>query len=300
MRVQRFQTNPTSTPDEQHIKRNLSLSRTILFYTSPTRILTSRSFSIALRATLRLSSSLPALRRASVEPWHFASVSAIETNLKQARVHAARKANTVPLAHDVFALLCGFLGADGRPQKALNDDKLRKKKEKEEQKAKEIAERAKQIAEKANRPPGAFSRVASGILKSKETAAMLEAKRKFGQSISYAGPLNRRGFYDGDDDFDDYEHVDDSQDSSETTDDFFGRDGPKIAVTRVKSVRFVEPEKDRLPLKAKAAVQKPPVGGPRIRRSKSNYSDYFSIRISDVDSWGPLSTLQQKQQPFGA
>lgn len=145
------------------------------------------------------------------------------------------------------------------------------------------------MQERARRPQRAFARVASGIV------GGAKAKRKFGQSVSFAGVSNRRGFFDDDDEDDeDVVEVESSQDS-EVTDDFFGKDdddddAPKIKMTRVKSVRFVEPDKDELPSRVKAAiVQRPGPGGGAgagvgMRRVKSNFADYFAIRIADVDT----------------
>lgn len=264
---------PASTPYEHELKRNLSLSRTILFHASPSRLLSSRSYSIALRSTLRLSSSVPALRRAATEPCHLSAVAATEANLREARLHAAKKATTVPLAHDVFALLCGFLGADGRPQKAVQDAETKKRKEKEEEKLKEIEERA-------NKAPRAFARVASGLIKVKDDEgkgkkdANHNQKRRFGKSISFMHPTNRKGFFDDDDESED----------SDDKDDFYSAQDAPIAMSRVKSVRFTVPEEDEEKENGrKERTRLPKQGSTGMKRAKSSVGDY-AIRVADVDT----------------
>lgn len=197
-------------------------------------------------------------------------MSATEANLRHARLHAAKKATTVPLAHDVFALLCGFLGADGRPQKAVQDAQLEKRKEKEH-------ERLRDIDDRANKAPRAFARVASGLVKVKvpEGKPKQNHKQRFGKSISFMHPTNRKPFFDDDDE---------SEDSDDKDDFFDAKDAP-IPINRVKSVRFVLPEEDDEKENARKETSRVPRRADTgMRRVKSSVGDYFAIHVADVDT----------------
>eukprot|EP00177_Eucheuma_denticulatum_P008079 GFKZ01014722.1.p1 GENE.GFKZ01014722.1~~GFKZ01014722.1.p1 ORF type:complete len:207 (-),score=17.24 GFKZ01014722.1:666-1286(-) len=102
--------SPTLFSYEEELGRNLSLSHRILFHTSRRRLLTSRSYAIALRATLSLTRSIPFFRRSASLPRHLAAVAMLDTSLRLARSRAAKRTLSVPLAQDVYAMLCHFLG----------------------------------------------------------------------------------------------------------------------------------------------------------------------------------------------
>lgn len=102
--------SPTLLSYEEELWRNLSLSHRILYHTSRRRLLTSRSYAIALRATLSLTKSIPFFRRSASLPRHVAAIAMLDTSLRLARSRAAKRTLSVPLAQDVYAMLCHFLG----------------------------------------------------------------------------------------------------------------------------------------------------------------------------------------------
>lgn len=99
-----------SLPYSLELSQNLHLSRTILHHTSRRRLFPSRSYGVALRATLSLSRSIPYFLRHSSHPRHVASITLLDASLRMARQRAGQKASSLSVAQDVFALLSHFLG----------------------------------------------------------------------------------------------------------------------------------------------------------------------------------------------
>lgn len=100
---------PTLTYEEE-LRHNLSLSRTILHQTSRRRLLLSRSYTVALRATLALTKSIPYFRRFAKHGRHLTAIAMLDASLRLARSRAYKKTLSLPIAQDVYAMLSHFLG----------------------------------------------------------------------------------------------------------------------------------------------------------------------------------------------
>lgn len=144
-RLSRRPRRSSSQPLPTHLQHNLRQARLIAFHTSPRRLLRTRAFTTALRATRRLVSTQHALRATarrrssassssarSSPPISSASSSSacppdkledavacaldlLERLLSESRERALRVAPTVTVAQDVFVLLSLFLGRPTTP-----------------------------------------------------------------------------------------------------------------------------------------------------------------------------------------